>query len=120
MAILSKIDNWVENIKTAFKKHPYLILIVLVVFFGGSGLISDAWARHMQFNGIVEGVTYDFRKAPTVRIGGKDYYLNFGSLTKNIEVGDKLIKKRGEIRILLIKFNSKDTIDSTKPYPEEK
>ena len=120
MAILNKIDNWVERIKTMFKTYPYLILIALAVFIGGSIFISDAWARHMQFNGIIEGVTYDFRKAPTVRIGGKDYYLNFGSSPKNIEVGDKLIKKRGEIRILLIKFNSKDTVDSTKPYPEKK
>ncbi len=72
----------------------------------------------MEFNGIVEDVSYDFQKVPTVIINGKEYTISYTSYSfpVKIEIGDKMIKKRKDIRLLLIKPNSKDTIDFTKTY----
>ncbi|HEX3385625.1 MAG TPA: hypothetical protein VHS53_10575, partial [Mucilaginibacter sp.] len=104
MGAFDKIDYWVERMKVKFRRYPLLIFAIIIVYIGCARLLDDIWTRHMQFKGIVEGVAYDPKGNPTVRIAGEDYYLTSYNYVwpVKIETGDRLIKNRGEIRLLLI------------------
>jgi len=90
--------------------------IVTIFFIGGLFLlwvIGYVQIRLTHFNGIVQNVTYSIKGYPTVTINGTNYpldYPNWGFRVP-IEKGDKLIKKKGEMNLKLIKRNRKDTID---------
>ncbi len=62
-----------------------------------------------QFSGIVERVRYEVKGKPYVTLKDKIYYLSFNDWNFNYEIekGDSLIKRKGEMTIKLIKPNGK-------------
>jgi hypothetical protein len=77
-------------------------------------LVSNEIVRNYNFDGIVEKVTYSIKGIPKVTIKGVEYHLEYNDYHFNnglIEKGDRLIKKKGEMDLKLIKSNSKDTIN---------
>jgi hypothetical protein len=101
--------------RTFFKRYrkiiaPICILGVIFVLW----LIAYERALNYNFNGIVERISYDAQDEPTVIINGTEYDLgcnNWGihkDKKETIEVGDSLIKIKGQIFIKLIKRNRKD------------
>ena len=97
-----------------FQKNRKRIVTIAVV--GGLSLLSIIGyiqIRLMHFNGTVQNVTYSVKGFPTVTINGTNYSLGYPNWGFNvpIEKGDKLIKKKGEMDLKLIKRNRRDTID---------
>lgn len=121
MAFIDKIDYFVKRTTVFFKKYPILILVLIVICVQLSTFYTYEWMRYQQFDGTVEDVTYNIKKLPTVTINGKNYQIYYPyTFPVQIEKGDKMIKRRGNIRLLLIKPHSKDTIDFTRTYQTNK
>ena len=86
-----------------------VILVILAMEFH-----SIKTNRDYDFNGIVQNINYDIKKIPTVTINGSNYYLGGRYLAfykYTIQIGDKLMKKKGDDNVYLIKNNTKDTIN---------
>jgi hypothetical protein len=97
-----------------FQRNRKLIITIAVV--GGLFLlwvIGYMQIRLTHFNGIVQNVTYSIKGYPTVTINGTNYPLNYPYwvFTVPIEKGDRIIKKKDEMNLKLIKRNRRDTID---------
>lgn len=93
------------------KTNGIIFLACFAVFVTIIGIVNrkenDNRYLNMEFNGIVEFVTYDIKEMPTVTIKDHDYFIGaFYNFNKNIEVGDSLIKKRGQYYFKLIKKSS--------------
>ena len=78
--------------------------------------IHNTIKRNYNFNGIVENITYDPNRNPVITIKGVEYELSYSGwndgwdiVNNKVEVGDKMIKKKGEMELLLIKHNGRDT-----------
>lgn len=69
-------------------------------------------AKEAQFKGIVEKIHYDIHQHPTITLNGKEYDLSNMKWHRDfmIHVGDTIIKIKGDLRIKLLKQNSRDTI----------
>ena len=110
---MEKVLHWLKNYPNFIKRHNKAVLIIFLLTVGILTFINYERIRLMHFTGIVQKVVYARDRRPTVTINGEDYDLfsTFNSLPdKQIEIGDKMIKKRGDIYFRLIKRNSKDTI----------
>jgi hypothetical protein len=75
-----------------------------------------------SFSGVVTKVVYNRNNYPVVTINRVDYELSFDGWDCNdhkIDIGDKMIKKKGNMTLLLIKVNGRDTVDLLyKIHPE--
>jgi uncharacterized lipoprotein YehR (DUF1307 family) len=101
-----------EKINRPWRTVVTIIVAIALVYI--LRLIDYEIRIGYSFNGVVEDVTYDWNLSPHVKIKGKEYALSYGGWhikVNTIEVGDKLIKKKSEWDLLLIKHNSKDTIN---------
>jgi len=63
-----------------------------------------------NFKGEVTKVKYDVKGCPTVTVRGKKYYLFNVVLMYTINRGDTIIKNKGDLRIKIIRRNTKDTL----------
>lgn len=97
-----------------FQKNRKWIVTICVI--GGLFLlwiIGYIRIRLTHFNGTVQNVTYSIKGYPTVTINGTNYPLDYPYWNFSIPIGkgDRIIKKKGEMNLKLIKRNRKDTID---------
>jgi hypothetical protein len=95
-----------------YRKIIFPISIILIPFI--VWLIAYKIALNYSFNGIVEYVSYDVQHKPTITIKGIKYNLdlnNWGHYQDTIEVGDSMIKKKGETFIKLIKRDKQKNIN---------
>jgi hypothetical protein len=94
---------------------PRVIIIICFVLIPALFWLARYEITEMySFNGIVEKVSYGRQHQPTVTINGIEYYLNgpgWGFASDTIKKGDKMIKRKGDRNLLLIKPKSKDTIN---------
>ncbi len=79
-------------------KLVIILFAVVCVFFIGYLLIStkksDETNRSVQFNGVIESVSYDEKGIPFVKLNGKEYYLDAGyNFEHKLEKGDRLCKE---------------------------
>ena len=68
--------------------------------------------RNYEFNGVVEDVNYDIKGTPSVTISGHVYYLSYNNwnFQHRIMKMDTLIKKKGYMKIILIKYSTHEKI----------
>jgi hypothetical protein len=107
-------------------RYPKLTLAIFLVI----GLIVYFLIRvdynlklAYNFNGVVTRVVYNRNNYPIVTVNGVDYELSFDSWDCNdnkIDIGDKMIKRKGDMTLLLVKANSRDTIDLLYKAPVDK
>ena len=92
------------NVGFKYKEALILAFIALIIF--GLCLTGGKIARDYSFNGVVQQVSYDEKGIPTVTIKGVEYQLGYNDWGRNkdtIEVGDSMIKRKGDTHIKLIK-----------------
>src|SRR6476659_5427609 len=93
------------------KMTVIISFVGFVVFAGIMTIIgrkrSDDKYLKMEFNGKIEYVVYDIKEMPTVTIKGNDYFIGgLYNFNHNLEIGDSLIKKKGDYDFKLIKKSS--------------
>ena len=96
-----------------FKFVGSIILIAIVValnFFNKFHQKENA--LQWDFKGPVEKVWYSDKHYPTVVVNNKVYDLYYTTWKFDVEIlkGDTIIKNKGDLRIRLIRSNSKDTL----------
>ena len=97
-----------------------LILFVLII---GSLVVSSIIAAHhkkdylkdklnLSFKGAVRKIYYNVKDIPYITVNGKEYNLigTIRNLDYKIQKGDTIIKQKGDIRIKIIRPDSRDTI----------
>ena len=74
--------------------------------------IEPKKVRKWNFKGVVEKVRYDNQKHAYVTVNGTEYFLFYTIWDSDVKIskGDTIIKEPGDLRIKLIKPNSKDTL----------
>ena len=97
-----------NNKSNYFKFLIIIILIVIIISYYIKPKLVKAW----DFKGPVKDVYYDIKGYPTITINGDSYYLFYTMwhIDVQINIGDTIIKKKGDLRIKLIRQNSHDTI----------
>jgi hypothetical protein len=96
--------SWSNMYKIIIAVFIFLIFIDIV--------IKPKKALRWSFKGPVEKVWYDRKGIPFITIKGKEYdvfYFDWDFETK-IEKGDTVIKQKGDLRLKLIRPNTRDTI----------
>jgi len=100
-------------------RNQRVVLALITVSFILSAIISvhtkkdsEKTSLNWSFKGIVEKVSYSDKRIPTVTVNGKEYYLFYTimDIGYNIQKGDTIIKQRDDLRIKVIRPNTKDTI----------
>ena len=113
--IAEKYKNSVINFVGFIEKYgKYMLVIFFIVCLVILQINVQRKNLNYDFNGIVQNVTYDIKRCPTVTINGTNYSLggrNWGFYKDTIETGDKMIKKKGSMDLYLIKPYKKDTIN---------
>jgi len=86
------------------------LILALILYWAKRDAVKRA--RQTQFSGVVEKVRYDIHKYQFITINGTEYDLNGMKWHHNIPVhnGDTIVKQRGDLRIKLLRRNSRDTI----------
>lgn len=98
------------------KRDQYTLLTIIVFILLVCGLIKKHTepkkALKWNFKGAVEKVRYDDEGNPWVTVNDKEYFLFYTIWDSNVKIhkGDTIIKEKGDLRIKLIRPNSKDTI----------
>jgi len=98
------------------KKDRYTLLTTIAFILLIIGLIKrytePKKVLKWNFKGVVEKVRYDNQKHPLVTVNGKEYFLFYTIWDSNVKIfkGDTIIKEKGDLRIKLIRPNSKDTL----------
>nr|WP_294943667.1 hypothetical protein [uncultured Mucilaginibacter sp.] len=89
-----------------------LTFLILVLIFYWAKRDAVKHSSKAQFSGVVEKVRYDIHNYQFITINGTEYDLNGMKWHHNIPVhiGDTIIKQRGDLRIKLLRRNSRDTI----------
>jgi hypothetical protein len=85
---------------------------VLMIYLIIKAFSTAAEKKSWSFKGPVEKVWYDDKGFPTVWVNGNKYDLYDTKWDSDdiINVGDTLIKRKGDLRITLIRRNSNDTV----------
>lgn len=107
-------DEIRDNLKKYGPRLTPVGLVIIICIIVSLRIMHNAILRNYDFNGIVENVTYDSNRFPKIIIKGEEYELTYEGWDTNINkivIGDKMIKKRGEMELLLIKQNGIDTIN---------
>ena len=98
---------------TAFWSNFYKIIIAVgVISLFYNIVIEPKVAAGWDFKGPVEKVWYSEKGTPSITVNGKEYWvfhLIWNNGTK-IDKGDTVIKQKGDLRLKLIKPNTRDTI----------
>jgi hypothetical protein len=96
------------------KKHLVLILFVFGSFYGYFiyALINGKKKHKASaFSGVIQLVTYDTKGIPTIVINGVKIYVGASYNWNNqIEVGDYIEKKKGQMLYKIIKHRNKSVI----------
>ena len=98
-------------------------IVVIVTVFLAIGAFDANKKRFrkrldINFKGPVESMHYDYQKPPYVIVNNKEYdlvALFILDLRYTIQVGDTIIKQKVDLRIKIIKPNTKDTIYNRDP-----
>jgi len=74
----------------------------------------------MSFKGAAEKVYYNVKGIPHITINGKEYNLigTIKNLDYKIQEGDTVIKQKHDLRIKIIRPNSRDTIYDRDPLDD--
>lgn len=79
-----------------------VVLFFIVTFFNFLGGKFQRKALH--FSGVIEKIRYDKKMIPIVTVNGKSYYLSaLGSFHKEVNVGDSVVKHRGDLKLKIVK-----------------
>ena len=91
------------------------ILLAVIAFNKNKGFKKKEF--YWSFKGVVEKVHYTYQGIPYVTVNGKEYNLNGANTTLDYKIkkGDTIIKQKGDIRIKIIRPNSRDTIYDRNP-----
>jgi hypothetical protein len=112
-----RFEDYLNDYRNSFNYPPKTVITTLaIIACAGIALtiIGNTILRNYAFNGEVENVDYDWNRFPIISIKGETYDLNYDGWETNsnkIRIGDRMIKKKGEMTLKLIKQHSRDTID---------
>lgn len=95
-----------------------LFLVLILISNWYHSVRGPKLARDIHFRGPVTKVYYDQRHHPYITIKGKERNLDWMIWDRycTINVGDTIIKSKGDLKVKLIKRNSKDTISFTEAH----
>lgn len=99
------------------KRNPALalifaaIIVILLLIGYYSGGTSTNETQEWDFKGVVEQVTKSLTTT-TITVNGKSYILETLKLKPGIDIqkGDTVIKKKGDLMLKMIKPGTRDTI----------
>lgn len=82
------------------KVLPFLLFVGAICFFYFKGIKE---LRSYEFSGVIESIRYDKKHIPYIYVNKKEYYLdaNNWSLKGKIKVGDNIVKKKGELTLII-------------------
>jgi len=86
--------------------------IFLIIYLINKAVNRPATIKGWSFKGPVENVWYTEKGIPSVLIHGTEYNLDYmiWHFDDIIHVGDTIIKRKGDLRLRLIRRNTKDTV----------